>query len=85
MNTCTIIGLCSIAIILDFVLLLGLCACVHSPALQDIEEYNLQFWDRSQTSLDKLLSVSFESTECASFQCHCGESVQSGRDHYTAT
>jgi len=70
MNTCTI--MCSIAIILDFVLLLGLCACVHSPALlQDIEEDNLQFWERSQTSLDKLLSVlsaSIESTlwrECS--------------------
>jgi len=45
----------------------------------------LQFWDRSQTSLDKLLSATIESTECASFQRRCGESVQSGRDHYAAT
>ena len=43
--------ICSITIILDFILLLGLCACLHSPALlQDIKEDNLQFWDRSQDS-----------------------------------
>ena len=72
---------------LDFVLLLGLCACIHSPALlQDIEEDNLQFWERSQTSLDKLYlpALRAQSVPASSVAVE-RVFIQSGRDHFVAT
>ena len=54
--------------------------------MQDIEENTLQFWDRSQTSLDKLYLPALRalSVPC-SLQCRSREGVQPGWDRYAAT
>jgi len=53
--------------------------------MQDIDEDTLQFWNRSQTSLDKLYLPALRALSVPASMCRSRESVQSGWDRYAAT